>query len=42
MSQKVVDGFGLNLVDVLGVWQGRMDSILVKIRIRIQIQEFFK
>ena len=41
MSQKVVDGFGLNLVDTLGVWQGRIDSILVKIRIRIWILDLF-
>ena len=37
MSQKVVDGFGRHLVDRLGVPQGRIDSILVK----ISIQEFF-
>ena len=40
ISQKVVDGFGWNWVDMLGVWQGRNDSILVKIRIRIRV--FFK
>ena len=33
ISQNVVDGFGRNLVDRLGVWQGWIDSILVKIRI---------
>ena len=33
---KVVDKFGGNLVDTLGVWQGRISSILVKIRIWIQ------
>ena len=31
ISQKVVDRFGSNLVDRLGVGQGRIDSILVKI-----------
>ena len=30
-SQKVVDGFGQNFVDTLGVQQGRSDSIFVKI-----------
>ena len=40
ISQKVVDGFGLNLVDMLGVWQGRTDSILVKIQIRIRLLFF--
>ena len=34
---KVVDAFGWNLVDTLGVWQGRIDSILMKIRIQILI-----
>ena len=38
ISQNVVDGFGRNLVDRLGVSQGRIDSILVKIRIRIWIR----
>ena len=41
ISQKVVDGFTLNLVDTFGVWQGRIDSILVKIRNRIWIWELF-
>ncbi len=40
ISQKVVDGFGWMLVDRLGVWHGRIDSILVKIWIRLV--EFFK
>ena len=31
-SQKVVDRFGRNLGDTLGVWHGRIDSISVKIR----------
>ena len=35
MSQKVVDGFGWNFVDRVGVWQGWTDWILVKIRIRL-------
>ena len=39
--KKVVDGFGQNLVDTLGVWQGRIDSILVKIRIQIWKQGLF-
>ena len=34
ISQKVMDRFGGNLVDRLGVRQERMDSILVKIQIR--------
>ena len=34
-SQKVMDGFGQNLVDRLGAWRGRIDSILVKIWIQI-------
>ena len=38
ISQKVVDGSGRKFVDRLGVLQGRIDSILVKIRIRIQIR----
>ena len=37
ISQKVVHGFEWNLVDTLGVWQGRIYSILVKIWIRIRI-----
>ena len=39
ISQKVVDGFGRNLVGRLGVRQGRIDSILVKIRIQIWTRE---
>ena len=39
ISQKIVDRFGWNFVDTLGVWQGRIDSILVKIWIRIWIRE---
>ena len=35
ISQNVVDGFRWNLVDRLGVWQGRNYSILVKIHIQI-------
>ena len=31
ISQKLMDGFAQNLVDTLGIWQGRTDSILVKI-----------
>ena len=42
ISQKVVDGFGRNLVDKLGVSQGRIYLILVKIRIRIWIRELFQ
>ena len=34
ISQKVMDGFIRNLVKWLGVWKGRIDSILVKIRMR--------
>ena len=41
ISQKVVDGSGQNLVDRLGVWQGRVDSILMKILIQIWIRELF-
>ena len=41
ISQKVVDGFRRNLVDTLVVSQGRIDSILVKIQIRIWIRELF-
>ena len=41
ISQKVVERSGWNLVDGLGVWQGRTDEILVKIRIRIWIRELF-
>ena len=37
ISQKVVVGFGRNLVETLGVSQGRIASISVKIRIRIRI-----
>ena len=40
MSSNVMDEFGKNLVDKLVVQQGKMDSTSVKIRIRIQIQEF--
>ena len=40
ISQKVMDGFGRNLVDRCVVWQGRLVSILVNIRIRIWIREF--
>ena len=36
MSQKVMDGFGRNLVVRLGVGQGRIVYILVKIRIMIK------
>ena len=36
ISQKVMDRFGQTLVDRLGVWLGRIDSISVKIRIWIQ------
>jgi len=42
ISQKVVDRFGRNLVDRLGVSQGRIDSIFVKIRIRIRLLECLK
>ena len=41
ISHKIVDGFGWNLLDSLGVWQGRNDSILVKIWIRIWVRELF-
>ena len=41
ISQKVVDGFGRNLVDMLGVWKRLIDLILVKIQIWIWIQELF-
>jgi len=41
ISQKVVDGSQWNFVDRLGMWQGRSDSILVKIRIWILIRELF-
>ena len=41
ITQKVVDGLGWNLVDRLGVWHGRNDSILVKLWIWIWIQELF-
>ena len=37
ISQNVVDGFGWNLVDRLGVWQGRIDLFLVNIWVRIRI-----
>ena len=40
ISQKVVDGSGLNFLDMFGVWQGRTDSILVTIRIWIRLLEF--
>jgi len=40
ISQKVVDGFRRNLVDSLGVGQGRIDSILVKIRMQIKIKNY--
>ena len=35
ISQNVMNGFGQNLVDRLDVWQGWIDSILVKIQIQI-------
>ena len=35
ISPEVVDGFGWDLVERLGVWKGRNDSVLVKILIRI-------
>jgi len=35
ISQKFIDRFWQNLVDRLGVWQGRIESILVKIGVRI-------
>jgi len=38
--QKDVDGFGRNLVDRLGVWQGKIELILVKIQIWIRRLEF--
>ena len=41
ISQKVVDGFGWNLVDRLDVWEGRINWILVKTWIRIQTRENF-
>ena len=41
ISHKVVDGSGWNFVDRLGVRQGRTNSILVKVRIRMQLLEFF-
>ena len=37
ISQKVVDGFGQNYVDRLSVSQERIDEILVKIQIQIEI-----
>ena len=42
-SQKVMDGFRWSLVDMLGVWQLLIDSILLKIRMWIQVffQSFF-
>ena len=40
--KKVVDVFGRNLVERLCVWQGRIDSMLVKIQIRIWLLEFFE
>ena len=42
ISQKVVERFGWNLVDMLGLWKRRIDSILVKIQIRIRIWYFWK
>ena len=43
ISQNVMDGFRLNLVDRLGVWREQVHSILVKIWIRIQnFLTFFK
>ena len=36
-----MDGFGLNLLDRLGVSHGRIDSVLVKIKIGIWIRELF-
>ena len=41
ISQKVVDGFGRNMVGRLGVRQGLIYSISVKIRIQIWIRELF-
>ena len=41
ISQKVVDGFGWNLVDRLDMLPWQTHSILVKIRIRIWIRELF-
>ena len=35
ISQKVMGRFRWNLVDRLRVWQGRIDSILVEVRIQI-------
>ena len=40
ISQKVMAGFGRNLVDKLGAWQGWIYSILVKIWMWIRIREF--
>ena len=40
ISQKVVDKFGRNLLDRLGVSEGQIDSILVTIQIRIRMREF--
>jgi len=36
ISQKVMDGFGRNLVDMLGVRRGRIDLLLVRIQIQIR------
>ena len=41
ISQKVMDGLTQNLVDRFGVPRGRIDSILVKIRIQFWIRELF-
>ena len=41
ICQKVMDEFTRNLVDRFGVPLGRIDSILVKIRILIPIRELF-
>ena len=42
ISQKAADGFGRNLVLRLGVWQGWINLILVKIQILKRIRELFK
>ena len=41
ISQKVVDGFRRNLVDMLGVWPRQIDSVLVNIWIQIWIRGLF-